>query len=73
MADSVTQTKYKILITHFMKALFYIANIPLAPYMYKLIKHLNSKMNLRILMALLLRASLYVFGTRQNLTKIYLK
>jgi hypothetical protein len=55
-----------------MKALFSIANISSAPYMYKLIKQRINKIIFNIVIARLFNDSLYVLGILQNLTKIYL-
>ena len=56
-----------------MNVLFYIANMPSAPYIYMLSKHLINNIIFKILIALLFNASLYVFGTLQNLINMYLK
>ncbi len=73
MANLMFQSIFSKIITHFMNALFSIANILSAPYMYRLIRHLMKRTTFKIEMARLFNASLYVFGTLQNLMKIYLK
>lgn len=57
---AVVMFKSKILekFTHFIKALFYMAKMSSAPYMYKLIRHLRNSIIFNIDIARVFNASL---------------